>query len=49
MHTVDERMPVKGLMEMVRFYCEYIRYVCGKGTGEWDLTNYGWMDMNEDT
>ncbi|EXJ89211.1 hypothetical protein A1O3_02277 [Capronia epimyces CBS 606.96] len=27
MHTVDERMPVKGLMEMVRFYHEFIRTV----------------------
>ena len=24
MHTVDERMPVKGLLEMVRFYYELI-------------------------
>jgi len=25
MHTVDERMPIKGLLEMVRFYHEFIR------------------------
>ncbi|KAK5198562.1 Gly-Xaa carboxypeptidase [Exophiala xenobiotica] len=25
MHTVDERMPVKGLLEMVKFYHEFIR------------------------
>lgn len=25
MHTVDERMPVKGLVEMVKFYHEFIR------------------------
>jgi len=27
MHTVDERMPVEGLMEMVRFYDVFIRRV----------------------
>ncbi|EXJ63874.1 hypothetical protein A1O7_00209 [Cladophialophora yegresii CBS 114405] len=27
MHTVDERMPIKGLMEMVHFYHEFIRVV----------------------
>ncbi|KIY00384.1 uncharacterized protein Z520_04069 [Fonsecaea multimorphosa CBS 102226] len=27
MHTVDERMPIKGLMEMVHFYHEFIRIV----------------------
>ncbi|EXJ95212.1 hypothetical protein A1O1_00332 [Capronia coronata CBS 617.96] len=27
MHTVDERMPVKGLVEMVKFYHEFIRVV----------------------
>ncbi|PVH78384.1 Gly-Xaa carboxypeptidase [Cadophora sp. DSE1049] len=27
MHTVDERMPVEGLLEMVRFYHEFIRVV----------------------
>ena len=27
MHTVDERMPVQGLMEMIRFYHEFIRIV----------------------
>ncbi|MAD84975.1 MAG: hypothetical protein CL912_18610 [Deltaproteobacteria bacterium] len=27
MHTVDERMPVEGLLEMVRFYREFIRVV----------------------
>lgn len=27
MHTVDERMPVEGLLEMVRFYHEIIRVV----------------------
>jgi len=25
MHTVDERMPIKGLVEMVKFYHEFIR------------------------
>jgi Gly-Xaa carboxypeptidase len=25
MHTIDERMPIKGLMEMVHFYHEFIR------------------------
>ncbi|KAF4621523.1 hypothetical protein G7Y89_g14552 [Cudoniella acicularis] len=27
MHTVDERMPVQGLLEMVKFYHEFIRVV----------------------
>jgi Gly-Xaa carboxypeptidase len=27
MHTVDERMPVEGLLEMVKFYHEFIRVV----------------------
>jgi len=27
MHTVDERMPIEGLLEMVRFYHEFIRVV----------------------
>lgn len=27
MHTVDERMPVEGLLEMIRFYHEFIRVV----------------------
>ena len=27
MHTVDERMPIRGLMEMVHFYHEFIRIV----------------------
>ncbi|KIX05815.1 uncharacterized protein Z518_03787 [Rhinocladiella mackenziei CBS 650.93] len=27
MHTIDERMPVEGLMEMVKFYHEFIRVV----------------------
>jgi Gly-Xaa carboxypeptidase len=27
MHTVDERMPVKGLLEMVRFYHAFILVV----------------------
>ena len=27
MHTVDERMPIKGLVEMVHFYHEFIRIV----------------------
>ncbi|KAK0120222.1 hypothetical protein ONS95_011628 [Cadophora gregata] len=27
MHTVDERMPVEGLLDMVRFYHEFIRVV----------------------
>ncbi|ETI27772.1 hypothetical protein G647_00221 [Cladophialophora carrionii CBS 160.54] len=27
MHTVDERMPIKGLLEMVHFYHEFIRIV----------------------
>ncbi|KAH7346269.1 Gly-Xaa carboxypeptidase [Rhexocercosporidium sp. MPI-PUGE-AT-0058] len=30
MHTVDERMPVDGLLEMVRFYHEFIRVVDAK-------------------
>jgi hypothetical protein len=33
MHTVDERMPVKGLMEMVHFYHEFIR-LCDERTME---------------
>ncbi len=27
MHTVDERMPIEGMVEMVRFYHEFIRVV----------------------
>ena len=27
MHTVDERMPVEGLLEMIKFYHEFIRVV----------------------
>lgn len=26
-HTVDERMPVEGMLEMIRFYHEFIRVV----------------------
>ena len=26
-HTVDERMPVDGMLEMVRFYCRFVRVV----------------------
>ena len=27
MHTVDERMPIEGLLEMIKFYHEFIRVV----------------------
>jgi hypothetical protein len=27
MHTVDERFPVEGLLEMVKFYHEFVRVV----------------------
>lgn len=30
MHTVDERMPVEGLLEMVKFYLGFIKVVDGK-------------------
>lgn len=36
MHTVDERMPVAGLLEMVKFYHEFIRVVDEQGINRED-------------